>query len=75
MSSRLTVLVEFSSRLEAEVARASLAGEGVDSVLSADDLGGLHPQLGLTSGVRLMVREDDLPLARRILAGSGPAGS
>lgn len=56
----------FSSRLEAELARARLEVEGIPSYLLTDDAGGWEPQLDIR-GVRLMVAEQDRAPALEVL--------
>ena len=63
----------FASRPEAQVSRARLAAEGVEAIVAADDAGGYEPQLGLTNGVRLMVRAPYAALAMSILEPAEPA--
>lgn len=63
-----------SSRVEAELIVGMLRSNGVPAVLSADDVGGLEPQLQL-QGVRVLVPPADESLARRLLATAGDAGS
>ena len=62
----------FASRPEAQVSRARLAAEGVEAIVAADDAGGYEPQLGLTNGVRLMVRAPYAALAMSILEPAEP---
>lgn len=57
----------FTSRTEAELARARLGLEGIPSHILADDAGGWEPQFGLSRGVRLMVADDDLTRAAEVL--------
>ncbi|MBT8216200.1 MAG: hypothetical protein HKN74_05185 [Acidimicrobiia bacterium] len=57
----------FPSRPEAHVSRARLESEGLEAIVSSDDAGGYEPQLGLTNGVRLMVRAPYVALAMSIL--------
>ena len=56
----------FSSRLEAELARARLDVEGIPSYLLTDDAGGWEPQLDIR-GVRLMVADKDRGPALEVL--------
>lgn len=56
----------FSSRLEAELARARLEVEGIPSYLLTDDAGGWEPQLDIR-GVRLMVADQDRAPALEVL--------
>ncbi len=62
----------FGSRPEAEVSRARLESEGVEARVQSDDAGGYEPQLGLTNGVRLLVRAPFVALALRILEPPDP---
>ncbi len=63
----------FGNRPEAEVSRARLESEGVEARVQSDDAGGYEPQLGLTNGVRLMVRAPFVALALGILEPPDPA--
>lgn len=69
----LVVLRTYSRNTEAEVARATLAGSGIDALVDSDDCGGMQPFLQLARGVRLSVRSRDVARAEEILAQpSGP---
>ena len=68
----MTDLVEagrFNSRVEADLARLFLESEGVDAVLFDTEIN--HFYGGLFMPVRLMVLDEDVALARRLLAESG----
>jgi hypothetical protein len=56
-----------SSRIEAELIAGLLRSNGLRAVVSADDAGGLEPQLQL-EGVRVLVTPSDEASARRLLA-------
>ena len=56
-----------ASRIEAELIVGMLRTNGVRAVVSADDAGGLEPQLQL-QGVRVLVTPSDEALARQLLA-------
>jgi hypothetical protein len=71
MEQRIVSVRSFGSRPEAELARGLLESVGIPAFVSADDAGGMRPPLQLSQGVRLMVREDDLGRARRVLADHG----
>jgi putative signal transducing protein len=65
----VTDLVEaarFNTRVEADLARLYLESEGVDSVLFDTEVNYFYG--GLFLPVRLMVLDEDLILARRLLA-------
>ena len=64
----LIILKAFSSEIEAELAKGALEAEGVDSIISSDTAGGMRPHLAWAgSGFKLMVREDEVTIARTIL--------
>lgn len=65
----MTGLVEaarFNSRVEADLARLYLDSEGVEAVLFDAEINSFYG--GLFLPVRLMVLDEDLELARRLLA-------
>jgi hypothetical protein len=55
----------FASELEARLAKAVLAANGIPSAVVRDDAGGMLPSLTFVRGVRLTVRREH---ARRALA-------
>ncbi len=55
------------SRIEAELIVGMLRNNGLRAVVSADDAGGLEPQLQM-QGVRVLVTPSDEASARRLLA-------
>ena len=57
------------SRVEAELIVGMLRGYGLRAVVSADDAGGLEPQLQI-QGVRVLVAPSDEAPARRLLAAA-----
>ncbi len=62
-----------ASRIEAELIVGMLRSNGLRAVLSADDVGGLEPQLQL-QGVRVLVPPSEEGLARELLAATGDDG-
>jgi hypothetical protein len=62
----------FAGRPEAEVSRAFLEAAGLEALVRADDAGGYEPQLGLTNGVRLLVRAPYAAVAVGLLEPSEP---
>lgn len=63
---KLVSVGDFPNRIDAEVAQSALEGAGIESMLSADDAGGMQPGLWM-NGVRLFVREPDAARALEIL--------
>jgi hypothetical protein len=67
------VAARFSSRVEADLARSLLRDHGIEAHVTADDVGGLHPELSMvTGGVGLVVPPEDVEAARALL-GEGEA--
>jgi hypothetical protein len=66
----LVVVGTFWNQIEAELAQGALEAGGIESMISADDAGGLRPHLSVTRGVRLLVRTEDAERAGKILGES-----
>jgi len=67
MSHALVVVGTFSNRFDAEVAKTALDAADIQSMIHADDVGGLRPGLWMGNGVELVVNADDAERAKRIL--------
>jgi len=63
----LVVAGEYSNKIEAELAQGALEAAEIESIVSADDAGGLQPGLWVGEGVKVLVRPEDLDAARKIL--------
>ena len=63
---RLIVVRTFLNKVEAEIAQGALEAAAIESLIQADDAGGLRPGLW-TSGVRLLVRAADAERANELL--------
>jgi hypothetical protein len=63
----LVVVGTFLNEIDAELAQGALEAGGIESMISADDAGGLRPHLSVLSGVRLLVRAEDAEMAGKIL--------
>jgi len=57
----------FATRGDAEIAAARLRAAGIESMIRAEDEGGLNPGFYASYGVRLLVRVDDAAAAREVL--------
>jgi len=64
--SEVVEVASFVNRIEAELAQSALEAVEIESVVSADDAGGLRPHHWL-SGVRLLVRAEDAERALELL--------
>lgn len=68
MSHPLVTLKIFPTRVEAEIAKSLLESMGIKAMVSADDAGGMMAApFAYTAGVELIVREEDLDKAKKIL--------
>ena len=67
--SAVVELAKFNNRTEAELARLYLSSEGIESVLFDAEVAGFYG--GLLMPVRLMVLDEDIELARGLLAERG----
>ncbi|MEX2626544.1 MAG: DUF2007 domain-containing protein [Ilumatobacteraceae bacterium] len=74
---RIIRIDRFTSRTEAELARAVLESNGIEAYVSGDDAGGLHPELPYgIGGTAVVVHEDRYAEAIALLDdefGSGDA--
>jgi hypothetical protein len=69
MTGNLKLVRKFANAAEAQMAQARLECEGIQAAVLTDDAGGMLPQFQMVEGVRLMVREEDLDAAKRVLKG------
>lgn len=65
---KLVTIREFSTNVEASMARDILENEGISCMLTNETFSGIYP-IGHTSlgGIQLLVFEDDVEAANRIL--------
>jgi hypothetical protein len=64
-SSGLVAVSVFRSAADAQVAKGILDEVGIESMIRADDAGGMYPSL---SGAELLVRSEDLDKAQEALS-------
>jgi len=67
MSDDVVTLRVFNTHIEADLARSALEAAGIESMIAADDSGGMRPHMALTAGVRLQVRAQDARRAQQVL--------
>jgi hypothetical protein len=63
----LVTIRTFASELEAMVAKSVLDAAGIACMISADDCGGLRPQLSMTQGIKLIVKSADVKRVEQFL--------
>ena len=64
--SDLVVVRTYLNNFDAEVAKSALEAAQIDSMIKADDCGGVRPGLWM-SGVELIVRAEDAERANEVL--------
>ena len=62
-----TVIASYWTRRDAEIARDHLEEADISAFISADDAGGMHPELQWSQGVHLVVLEDVARHAHELL--------
>ncbi len=70
-SEESTVIATYSTRRDAEVAKDYLSDEGIQTFVSTDDAGGMHPQMQRPHGVKLVGMSSIAPEAREMLEEVG----
>ncbi len=64
----LVCVKTFANREIAGMAKSMLEANGIKAAVSADDAGGMRPEIGFTSGgVKLLVLEDNVAAAAKLL--------
>ena len=64
----LVVVRTFADRIEAELAHSALEAAGIESMIRADDAGGLRPAMAFSNGIALLVRAEQASAAAEVLA-------
>ena len=63
----LVVVRTFLNPFDAELAKSVLEAAEIQSIVQADDAGGLQPGLWVGTGVQLLVRTEDAARASEVL--------
>ena len=69
-SSDLVVLRNYNNHIDADLARSALDAVGIESMVRADDAGGMETGLWSSNGVQILVRSEDVQWAEEVLSGS-----
>ena len=64
-------IITYSSWHEAELAKGFLSVNGINAVVFGDDYGGILPAFSFSTGVQLLVKEEDAEKAKGILHDAG----
>ena len=67
IDSELVVVRSFLNRFEAETAKSALDAADIDSLIRADDAGGMQVAMSMGRAVELLVRAEDAARADEIL--------
>jgi hypothetical protein len=70
----LVVLGTYNSLTEAQLVKARLESDGIESLVQSDDAGSMTPTLITVRGVRVLVRETDRAQAMESLERMLPPG-
>lgn len=70
-SERTVVIAAYSTRRDAEMARDRLQDENIQAFITADDAGGMHPELQRPHGVHLVVLSSKAQAAHEVLEDVG----
>ena len=63
----MAIVRVFSNELEAEVAMSALEAAGIECIMRRDDCCGVQPAMGLTTGIHVIVPDEDLDAATEVL--------
>ena len=69
------ILQTFSSELEAQAACSLLEARGLQALVEGDNCGGMRPHFDYTSGVKLLVPEEDAVQAQELILAKVPPKS
>ncbi|MBI4129695.1 DUF2007 domain-containing protein [Candidatus Roizmanbacteria bacterium] len=69
MEKRMVIIVSSSTRNEAEIIKGTLTANGIESIITGDDAGGMYPFpfQSASSGIGIYVKEKDREKAEQIL--------
>jgi Putative prokaryotic signal transducing protein len=65
--SNLVVVRTFPNHIDAELARSALEAAEIQSIIQADDAGGVQPGLWVGTAIGLLVKAEDLARATEVL--------
>ena len=74
MPTTLVVVRTYSNKFDADVAKSALDAAGIESMIRADDAGGLRPGLWMGNGVELLVNARNAARAVEILNTPAKSG-
>jgi hypothetical protein len=63
----LVTVGTYPNKIDAELAQGALEAADIESMVSADDAGGLQPGFWVGEGVKVLVRAEDAERAKKVL--------
>ncbi|MBN1905921.1 MAG: DUF2007 domain-containing protein [Deltaproteobacteria bacterium] len=60
-------LISFPDKYEADLAQGLLEANDIEAVTTSDDCGSAYPSMTYVQGIRLMVKKEELELAKEVL--------
>jgi len=65
--SNLVLVRTFPNHIDADLARSALEAAEIESIIQADDAGGVQPGLWVGTAIGLLVKAEDLARATEVL--------
>ena len=69
MRNGMTIVKSFINNAEAQLALSQLEAMGIKGLIEVDNCGGMRPHMDITGGVHLLVGDDELEQAAKLLSG------
>jgi hypothetical protein len=63
---KMKEIAEFSTRISAEAWVGPLKEQGIPVLIQGSDCGGVIPELGMISGIKILISEEDIARVREI---------
>ncbi len=60
-------IISFADKYEADLAQGLLEANNIEAVTISDDCGSIYPSMTYVHGIRLMVKREDLEMAKEVL--------
>jgi hypothetical protein len=60
-------IISFADKYEADLAQGLLEANDIEAVTISDDCGSVYPSMTFVHGIRLMVKKEEVELAKEVL--------
>ncbi len=61
-------ITSFTDRYEADLAQGLLEANDIEAFTTSDDCGSVYPSMTFVHGIRLMVKKEEVEMAKEVLA-------